>query len=132
VLTRTVRAFLAEPRVARLATIGRDGYPHIVTIWFMRDGDDIMFGSSRGERKVANALRNPKAAVVIGGDPASDRAGYMIQGDISVEDDPKLATSRRLIRRYEPADRAEDRLAEFAASGSVLLRLKPRSVIRVW
>jgi nitroimidazol reductase NimA-like FMN-containing flavoprotein (pyridoxamine 5'-phosphate oxidase superfamily) len=86
-LYRSVRSFLKAPRIARLATVGSDGYPHIVPIYFMRDGDDIIFGSDRDERKVRNALANSKGAVVIGGDPATDEAGYLIQGDVSIEDD---------------------------------------------
>ncbi len=86
ILTRAVRQFLSQPRIARLATIGPDGYPHIVPLYFMRDGDDILFGSDRDERKVRNALAHSQAAVVIGGEPASDPAGYMIQGDLSVKE----------------------------------------------
>jgi len=36
-LSRKLRVFLEEPRVDRLATAGRDGFPHVVTIWFERD-----------------------------------------------------------------------------------------------
>jgi nitroimidazol reductase NimA-like FMN-containing flavoprotein (pyridoxamine 5'-phosphate oxidase superfamily) len=84
ILSRQVRRFLQQPRIARLATIGADGYPHIVPIYFMLDGDDIVFGSDRDEQKVRNARRNRKGAVVIGGEPATDEAGYMFQGDLSV------------------------------------------------
>ena len=131
-LSRTVRKFLQEPRVARLATIGRDGYPHVVTIWFMRDGDDIVFACERGDRKVKNALANAKAAAVIGGDPAADDAGYMFQGDLSVEDDADLVMSRRIVYRYHTKKRGDEFLAEYASNEPVILRLTPTSVIRVW
>ena len=74
-LSKEIREFLRKPRVARLVTIGSDGYPHIVPIYFMLDGDYIIFGSDRDNRKVGNALTNPKGAVVIGGEPATDEAG---------------------------------------------------------
>jgi nitroimidazol reductase NimA-like FMN-containing flavoprotein (pyridoxamine 5'-phosphate oxidase superfamily) len=85
-LSRNLRAFLDEPRVARLSTVGRDGFPHVVTIWFARDRDDLLFACERGDQKVRNALRNPKAAVVVGGDPKRADAGYMIQGTLTVEE----------------------------------------------
>lgn len=131
-LSRTVRRFLAEPRIARLCTLGRDGYPHVVPIYFMRQGDEILFGSDRDETKVRNALREPRAAVVIGGEPDRDDAGYMIQGDLSIEADPSLAFVRRMLRRYESKEEAEQHLAEWSGSERVLIRLKPRKVIRVW
>lgn len=131
-LTRTVRAFLAAPRIARLCTLGRDGYPHVVPIFFMRQGDDLLFGSDRDEAKVRNALRNPKAAVVIGGEPDSDDAGYMIQGDLKVEVDPDRAVVRKMLLRYETRQEAERHLAEWSGSDMVLIRLTPIRVIRVW
>jgi hypothetical protein len=98
----------------------------------MLDGDDIIFGSDRGERKVRNALANPKGAVVIGGEPATDEAGYMIQGDLSVEDDADHTLLRRILRRYETEEDTASLAAEWAESDTVVIRLKPRSVIRVW
>ncbi len=132
VLSRKVRSFLGKPRLARLCTIDSKGFPHVVPIYFMRQGDDIIFGTDRGEVKVRNALRNPKAAVVIGGDPDEDEEGYMIQGVMKVESDPKLAIARRLLLRYESEEQAGNQLSEWSEGDTVLLRLKPKRVIRVW
>lgn len=132
ILSRTVRSFLDTPRIARLSTIGKDGYPHIVTIYFMRDGDEILFGSDNGEQKVRNAIRNPKGAVVIGGEPSVDEAGYLIQGDLKVENDPDHAVLLRMLYRYEKKREADRHLAEWGDSDMVLIRLKPKKVIRVW
>ena len=132
ILSRQVRKFLQEPRIARLATIGADGYPHIVPIYFLLDGDDIVFGSDRDERKVRNARRNPKGAVVIGGEPTTDEAGYMFQGDLSVEEDAEHAMMHRMLDRYETKKEADSHAAEWAASDMVVIRLKIKSVIRVW
>jgi predicted pyridoxine 5'-phosphate oxidase superfamily flavin-nucleotide-binding protein len=132
VLNRTVRSFLKAPRIARLATVGSDGYPHIVPLYFMRDGDDILFGSDRGERKARSALANPKGAVVIGGNPATDDAGYMIEGDLSIEDDIGQVMMRKLLSRYETKEEADRLACEWAESDLVIIRLRPRSVIRVW
>ncbi len=132
ILTRAVRQFLNKPRIARLATIGSDGYPHIVPIYFMRDGDDILFGSDRDERKVRNALAHRQAAVVIGGEPKTDPAGYMIQGDLRVEEARDRSVVYRMLRRYESKADADRHSAEWSGSDQVILRLKPKKVIRVW
>jgi len=131
-LTSEVRIFLQKSRIARLATIGVDGYPHIVPIYFMLDGDDLIFGSDRNNRKVKNVLSNPKGAVVIGGERIADEAGYMIQGDLSIEDDMDHAVTRRMLYRYETKEEAERNLAEWKNSDIVLIRLKSKTVIRVW
>ncbi|MBU7016463.1 MAG: pyridoxamine 5'-phosphate oxidase family protein [Theionarchaea archaeon] len=129
---REVLAFLEKPRIARFATIGRDGYPHLVTMYFMLDGDDIIMGSDRGERKVQNAEATPKGAVIIGGDPGIDEAGYLIQGDLSIEDDVGHNMTLRMLYRYETEEDAEKHAAEWADSDLVVIRLKPKSVIRVY
>ena len=130
ILSQEVRSFLHKPRIARLATIGSDGYPHIVPIYFMLEGNDILFGSDRDNRKIRNALSNPKGAVVIGG-KRTDEAGYMIQGDLTIEDHEPSFT-RRMLYHYEPEEEAEKHLAAFSNSDLVVIRLKPRSCIKVW
>lgn len=131
VLTPSLRRFLARPRLARLCTISSDGYPHIVPIYFGREGDDLIFGTDHHEAKVRKALRDPRSAVVIGGDPDRDDAGYRIQGDLVVEEHPRQAVIRRLLLRYETSAEAEEQLEGWGEGKVVLLRLKPRRVIRV-
>ena len=132
ILNRRVRQFLNKPRIARLATQGVDGYPHIVPIWFRRDGDDILFGSDRDNRKVRNILANPKGTVVIGGELPIEEEGYMIQGDLSIEEDPKHAAMWKMLLRYETKKNAERLAKEWADSDMIVIRLKPRKVIRVY
>lgn len=132
VLGRKVRQFLdAKPRIARLATVGHDGYPHVVPIWFARDGDDIVFGCERSDQKARNIERNPRATVVIGGDPKIDDAGYMIQADASLEDDPSRRLTALIVRRYEKKRSADEMLAESGWQPTII-RLRPRRVIQVW
>ena len=131
-LSRAVRKFLKAPRIARLATIAADGYPHIVPIYFMLDGDGILFGSDRGDRKVRNALANPKGAVIIGGEPTTDEAGYMIRGDLSVEEDEDRVIVHKLLHHYETPAEAEALAVQWAESDLVVIRLTPKVVIRVW
>lgn len=132
VLNRRVRRFLQKPRVARLATVGVDGYPHIVPIWFRRDGDDIVFGSDRDNRKVRNILANPKGAVVIGGELPIEDEGYMIQGNLSIADDVNHASMRKMLLRYETKKESERLATEWADSDLVVIRLNPRKVIQVY
>ena len=132
ILTRSVRNFLRAPRVARLATIGEDGYPHIVPIWFIRNRQDILFGCNRTDRKVRNLLANPKGAVAIGGDGKSDKAAYMIRGDLRIEDDSKRVVLRKMLARYATKKDIARLLAYWADRDFVVIRLKPTSVVKVF
>lgn len=61
----------ASARVARLATVGADGNPHVVPICFALDGDTLYTAvdakpkSTRALRRLANIRANPRVEVVI-------------------------------------------------------------------
>ena len=126
---------LARPLFARLSTNGPDGYPHSVPIWFAADSDDtgavsVWFISDRSARKTQNALADPRAAVVIGGDPA-DGLGYLLRGRISVEEDPNQTMTHRMIDRYETGERNGQLRAAWKDDDVVVLRLHIERVTQV-
>ena len=65
------RARFEEARVARLATVGTDGAPHIVPVTFALDGDTIVTAvdgkPKRGTplRRVQNIAVNPRITVLV-------------------------------------------------------------------
>jgi len=65
-----LRRRLAESVVARLATVGRDGKPHVVPICFALDGDQILFAIDHKPKRTTDVQRlrniaaNPAVAVL--------------------------------------------------------------------
>jgi PPOX class probable F420-dependent enzyme len=51
------RRRIADSRVARLATVGDDGRPHIVPIVFVLDGDKLYFAVDAKPKRTANLKR---------------------------------------------------------------------------
>lgn len=125
-----VREFLQNPLIARLSTIDPNGYPHTVPVWFALDGDDIVVISVSDTRKVGHIRANPKGAITIGGDPG-DGGGYLIKGEFSIEADPEDAWVRKLAYRYESPEQAEKDIADWADLDIIVLRLKPKVVLKV-
>jgi predicted pyridoxine 5'-phosphate oxidase superfamily flavin-nucleotide-binding protein len=126
-LDEKARDFLTKPILARLSTVDPDGYPHTVPVWYMLDGTDVVFISVRATRKVRNLLINPKGAVAVGGEPA-DGGGYLVKGDLSIEEDPRDEWVKKFCYHYEEKAKAEKDIADWADMDIVLLRLGPRSV----
>lgn len=64
------RAAFAGARVARLATAGADGRPHLVPIVFALDGDEIVSAvdakpkRTTNLRRLANVRENPRVALL--------------------------------------------------------------------
>lgn len=81
-------------------------------------------------RKVGHIRANPKGAITIGGDPG-DGGGYLIKGEFSIEADPEDAWVRKLAYRYESPEQAEKDIADWADLDIIVLRLKPKVVLKV-
>lgn len=128
--TETIREFLQKPLIARMSTIDSQGYPHTVPVWFMLDGDDLVIISVRQTSKVNHIQANPKGALTIGGDPGNG-GGYLIKGHFSIEPDPDRAWVRKLTHRYEEPEQAEKDIAAWADLDMIILRLKPKGVLKV-
>lgn len=129
--TQEQRTFLDKPFIARLATNGKDGYPHAVPLWYGIDGDDVIIISDRAAVKVTNALNNPKAAITMGGEPG-DGGAYMIRGDLLVEEDPNQHWTRIITLRYETPEEAERVLESWKNDDIIVLRMKVRKVSKVF
>ncbi len=82
--------FLARPHKAALATIDKEGFPHVVAMGY-RYRDGVIYMTSYGKaQKVLNVRRNPKVGVMVEvGERYSEYRGVMIRGVCEVIDDPQ-------------------------------------------
>src|SRR3954447_25492013 len=63
------RAFLAEAaRTAHVATTRADGSPHVVPVWYVVDGDALVFTCARDSVKGRDLTRAPRLAVAVDDD----------------------------------------------------------------
>jgi hypothetical protein len=130
-LDQAIRTFLQQRLIARVTTIGEDGYPHTVPVWFMLDGDDIVIATGAGTRKLRHIRANPKGSISIGGDPLDEhrtfQEAYLFQGDFVLEGEPGFDWITRIAYHYRDDHEAADR--DIAAWGPhQLIRFKIRRV----
>lgn len=57
--------FLSGRWIARLATIGDDGYPHVAPLWYYWDGECLYVSLTKNRQSWKNLQRNPRCSVVI-------------------------------------------------------------------
>ena len=95
--------FLRTARKAALATVDKDGFPHVVAMNFVaRDGAILMTSYGKAQ-KVINIRRNPKVAVMVEtGRTYSDLRGVMIRGECEIIED--LATVEATMRAIVQKD----------------------------
>lgn len=73
-------AFLIGRRLARVATAGGDGVPHVVPVLFAYGDGSFWFSSDPGDRKVRNLRERPVAALVVD-EPPPVKAGVTVSGE---------------------------------------------------
>jgi PPOX class probable F420-dependent enzyme len=127
------RAFLSEgTRTGMLATVRRDGRPHVVPIWFVLDGDDLVFTTASTTVKAHAMRRDPRVCLCVD-DERPPYAYVMVAGTaaLSEDRDDLLRFATAIGGRYMGADRAEQFGRRNGVPGEVLVRVTPAKVTAV-
>jgi PPOX class probable F420-dependent enzyme len=85
-----VRDFLAERRTVVCATVGRDGRPHLVPLWYVVDpeGDALLAWTYAKSQKARNLERDPRATLETdAGEEYSELRGVMLECNVHLEHD---------------------------------------------
>jgi len=134
------RNFLNQTSILQVATIGRDGSPHLAPMWFVMEDDTIVFRSFTRSQKIVNLRRDPRLTVLAeDGDVYSELRGVMIKGEARLIDDPGyvLDLYGRLARKYvlvgdAPTDLTDEKLDRAfgrAAAKNTAVVVEPVSVV---
>ncbi len=84
-----IEAFLEEGRIAHVATVGDDGWPHLVPMWYVVEEGRIVFRSFTKSQKIVNLQQRPRLTVLVErGSTYADLQGVMIKGTAILDDDP--------------------------------------------
>lgn len=128
-----VRELLEEERTVICATIGRDGWPHLMPLWYvLRDGE-LWAWTYAASQKVRNLERDARATLQVEtGTEYQQLRGVMIKADVELHRDTETVAQLGLeiMSRYrQPADRVEEIAATVArqAPKRVGLRFVERS-----
>lgn len=126
-----VREFLSHgTRTGKLATVRADRRPHVAPIWFVVDGDSVVFNTGGGTVKGTNLRREGRAALTV--DVEEPPFAYVtIEGAVSISEDlgEMLDFATRIGGRYMGAARAEEFGRRNAVEGEWLVRLRMDKII---
>jgi PPOX class probable F420-dependent enzyme len=110
--TAEIDEFLDERgHLLRVGTTDADGFPRVVPIWFVRQGDDILFTPRGPSEFLANIRRDPRVGLSIDEDPlpyrkVTVRGTARIVHDVG-HDDEWRDLYRQIAKRYVDADAAD-------------------------
>jgi PPOX class probable F420-dependent enzyme len=146
---KEIKKFLMQDTfTGKLATLKKDGSPHIAPIWFVLDSDDknghddddggggraydIIFTTNSTSVKAKNIQRDNRVCICVD-DQRPPFSFVMVHGTAKIHHHYKqnelfrLAT--KIAQRYMGKDNAEDYGRRNSTEGEVLVRIKPTRTI---
>jgi len=127
--------FLDEERILTCATVGPTGRPHLMPLWYVRDGGALLAWTYGKSQKVRNLERDPRATVQIeaGRDRYAELRGVMLECDVAIEREPHRVADVgfALLARYtgpEAPDSARAGVVKQAPK-RVALRFTPTRIV---
>jgi PPOX class probable F420-dependent enzyme len=98
-----VREFLDGQRVVVCATNGRDGFPHLMPLWYVVRDDEIWAWTFAKSQKVKNLERDSRATLQVEtGDAYEELRGVMFKCDVELirDTDQVAALGIEIFTRY--------------------------------
>lgn len=123
--------FLAEgTRTGKLATVRENGRAHVTPIWFVVDGNDLVFNTWHTSAKAHHLTRDPRASLVV--DLEEPPYGYvLVEGTATISRDLDEVTrfATKIGARYMGQDRAAEYGARNGVEGELLVRLRMERLV---
>jgi len=122
----------AGTRTGKLATTRKDGRPHVVPIWFVLDGEDLVFNTGAQSVKGRSLARTGWGSICVDDDqPPYSFVTVSGPVTISTDLDEMLPLAIRIGARYMGEELGEQFGRRNAVEGELLVRLHAEQVFAV-
>ena len=121
---------LHKTRTGKFATVRKDGRPHVVPVWFVLDGDILVFTTGNISVKAANIRRDSRVTICVD-DENPPYSFIMIEGTAFLEDNCAMLKdwTTRIGGRYMGNALAEQYGERNSTSDELLVRITPTKII---
>ncbi len=132
-----VATFLERSRTATIATIGPDGFPHLVAMWYGLLDGKVCFETKVKSQKVVNLRRDPRISCSVeAGESYDQLRGVAIEGTATIIEDTSSdeywAAAVSVFERYQGSYTEEMRpRVEQMMNKRIVIRVDPVRV-RSW
>jgi len=121
-------------RTGKLATVRKDGSPHVAPVWFVidtaDDGDHIVFTTGADTVKGYAVRRDPRLSMVVDVEtPPFSFVQFQAEAVVSEDMTEMLDWATRLGGRYMGADNADAFGKRNAVPGELLIRARITKVV---
>ena len=121
--------FLAPPRIAVVATIGRDGMPQLTPNWYVYSDRRLLVSTTKQRVKHRNLVRDGRIAVCVCSEPLAEEY-VTVRGRAEIRDDDSIwEDTRAIVERYVEPDRVEARMDVLRGEDRVIVSVEPDGVV---
>jgi PPOX class probable F420-dependent enzyme len=129
-----IRDFLDEQKTVSVATIGPNGRPHLVPLWYVPAGEELIGWTFAKSQKAKNLERDPHATLQVeDGVEYQELRGVMFECDVAVEREPERVAEfgRKIFERYGGGDLAPEaaEMVERQAAKRIGMRFSPTRTV---
>ncbi|PPJ29599.1 PPOX class F420-dependent oxidoreductase [Nocardia nova] len=130
-----ITEFLERSRIMTLASLGKNGTPHLTAMWYGLVDGEIWFETKGKSQKAVNLRRDPRVTVLVeAGDTYDQLRGVSIEGRAEIVEDPEalFKVGVSVWERYTGPYTEESRpMVEAMLNKRIAIRVVPERV-RSW
>lgn len=126
-----VRAFLQEgTRTGKLSFLAVGGRPLVAPVWFVLEGDSLVFNTHRDTAKGRALARDRRISLCVDLEEPP-YAFVQVQGEAELSEDPTdlVRTATTIAARYMGPGLAEEFGRRNGVPGELVVRLRPTKVV---
>jgi len=126
-----VRKFLQETKTIILCSIGKDGFPHPMPMWFgLEDDGSIVMTTFAKSQKVQNLKRDPRVTLLAeAGEVYAELRGVMLRGKAEIVSDVERVLD--VLEKVSARSGAAPQAGSEALRAGLLATARKRCLIRV-
>jgi len=119
-----ITAYLESPYIAVVATVNKNGAPHLTPNWYRYDGKVLTLITCTDRLKYINLQRDRRISVCIYDPPVASNY-LVISGTATRHDQDIWDEARRIIARYRASNEVDAYLARWKIEPRVLITVTP-------
>lgn len=128
-----VRDFIAGQKTLQLATINKDGTPHLVAMWFGLQGGKLVIETFEKSQKALNLRRDPRLTCLLeSGTEYNQLKGVQIKGRAKLVSEPdEVVKLMKLVlaRNHEMDEKTLELAAQHGAKKRVAAVIEPEKIV---
>ncbi len=121
-----IEELMEDRKLAVLATVGKDGAPHLTAMWFGGDGKNITFWADTDAIKTRNIRKNNRVSVLVFKD--QDGHAYIrLDGTASIDESNVKQEAYAIAGRYMGRQEATGYVDQYGPDFGVIIKVTPLS-----